>query len=95
MTKAWDLIGFDGGTADKPAHVRIRGGRALYEAVIFYDGTRQEKVKLSRLEATPDGIRQVDRRVDPDTEMEILFDDGKVWEPTPEEYWAWVDAEGY
>lgn len=63
-TTAWNLIGWDDGL------LRIKGGRAVYEAVIFYEDTRGDCVKLARLEATSDGIRQVSRYIDPDTELE-------------------------
>ena len=64
---AWDFIGYDG-----PDAVRILGGRALYDAVIFYDDTPGDRVKLARLDAGADGIRQVNRYVDPDTIIQIV-----------------------
>lgn len=64
---AWEAIGFDG-----DGLLRIKGGRALYEAAIFYDGTRQRCVKLARLEPGDGGLRQVNRYVDPDTELEVV-----------------------
>lgn len=64
---AWDLIGYDG-----PDFVRIKGGRALYEAVMYLDNTPGEQVKLARLDATADGLREISRYVDPDTELEIV-----------------------
>lgn len=71
-TDAWDLIGFDGNWEGETASVRVKGGRTLYEAVMFIDGGRATKPRLARLEATADGIRQVNRYVDPDTVCEIV-----------------------
>jgi hypothetical protein len=68
---AWDLIGYDG-----DASIRIVGGRALYETAIFYDGTRQQFVKLARLEARADGLAQVNRYVAPDTPVELVTTEG-------------------
>ncbi len=63
---AWELIGFDG-------LVRIKGGRAVYDAVTYYDDTPGEMVKLSRLETSDEkGIYQVNRWVRPETELEIV-----------------------
>jgi hypothetical protein len=80
--KAWDLIGFDS-TAESMSDpdiqkaigpglvdVRICGGRAHYEAVI-YNGAN-EKVKLARLETSALGLYQVSRYVDPDIELELI-----------------------
>jgi hypothetical protein len=64
---AWEMIGYDG-----PDWIRVVGGRALYEAAIYYDDTPGECVKLARLDATPTGIRQVSRYVHPDTPVEIV-----------------------
>lgn len=62
---AWDLIGWDDGL------IRAKGGRAVYEAVMFYDNTPGDKVKLARLKRSGDlRIRQISRYVDPDTELE-------------------------
>ena len=69
---AWEMIGFDG---DGGNSVRVQGGRALYEAVIYYDSTPGERVKLARLDARADGIHQVSRYVDPDTVLEIVPDE--------------------
>ena len=67
---AWELIGFD---TDGGHQVRIKGGRAVYDAVIFYDDTPGEMVKLARLETSDEkGIYQVNRWVHPDTELEIV-----------------------
>lgn len=63
---AWDAIGYDG-----DGYLRIVGGRTLYEAATFYDNTPGDRVKLSRLDTTSDGLlRQVNRYVDPDTLLE-------------------------
>lgn len=81
MTIAWDLIGFGGNLRDldyeapnRPASVRIVGGRTLYEAVDFNDDTRQRKVRLARLVIGPKGFHQINRYVDPDTPVEIVPD---------------------
>jgi hypothetical protein len=63
--KAWDLIGDEGS-------FRIKGGRTVYEAVMYNEATaRGDKVRLARVE-TCDGIRQVNRWVDPDTLIEVI-----------------------
>lgn len=68
---AWELIGFEGA-------FRIVGGRSQYDAVQFNDPNgRQRKVLLSRLDS---GLRQTDRYVDPDTQLEILSDPGNQLE---------------
>lgn len=64
---AWDLIGFD---SENGCHLRIRGGRALYDAAMFNDA-KGYNVKLARLD-TLDGLREVSRYVDPDTEIEVV-----------------------
>lgn len=82
MPTAWDLIGFDGFDAThwpddgehRAAWVRIEGGRALYEAVMYLDSTPGTKVKLARLESAPTGLHEVSRYVDPDTLLEIVED---------------------
>jgi hypothetical protein len=74
---AWDYIGFDGRLDENDlriGHVRIVGGRALYEAVIYYDETPGDNVKLVRLVADGVAIRQVERYVDPDTPLEFVLD---------------------
>lgn len=73
---AWDLIGFDG----RDGYVRVVGGRALYESVDFRDDTPGGQVRLSRLDhvtvtGEPNGpwqLRQVNRYVDPDTQLEVV-----------------------
>lgn len=66
-TTAWQVIGYDG-----PDSLRVVGGRALYDAAIYYDDTRGTQVKLARLDATAGGLRQVNRYVSPDTQVEIV-----------------------
>lgn len=61
---AWDLIGWDDGL------IRIKGGTSVYEAVIFYDDTPGDNVKLARVVDDGRRLRQVNRYVDPDTELE-------------------------
>ena len=70
---AWDLIGFGGAIDGRPADVRIIGGTALYEAVDYNDDTPGCRVRLARLEVTADGFRQINRYVDPDTPLEIVY----------------------
>jgi hypothetical protein len=60
---AWESIGFDEGL------FRIKGGRALYEAVMYNCANDGRLVKLARLE---DGPREVSRYVDPDTVLEFV-----------------------
>lgn len=74
---AWDVIGYDG-----PAHIRIAGGRTLYETAFFYDNGRTHNVRLARLD-TKDGLRQVNRYVDPDTEVELVQPCDCMTEPDP------------
>jgi hypothetical protein len=74
---AWDLIGFQG-------VVRVKGGRAVYEEVIFIDGTRQEKVRLARLDVDELGLKQVNRYVDPDTTLEVLEEEAMNPSPADE-----------
>lgn len=63
---AWELIGWDDGL------VRIVGGRATYEAVM-YDCERDGRcVKLAKLKAEHGGIREIKRYVAPDTRLEIV-----------------------
>lgn len=70
---AWDLIGY--GEQQGDGHVRVVGGRTLYELVSFNDCTAGEKVKLSRL-STRGGLHAVERYVDPDTLLEVVAGDG-------------------
>jgi hypothetical protein len=83
--KAWDLIGFDGSAESincddqlqaligpQRCHVRIAGGRTLYEAVYFHDSTPGDKVQLARLDTRGPGLHAVVRGVDPDTELELV-----------------------
>lgn len=64
---AWQLIGWDDG------EIRIVGGRAKYEAVMFNCASNANRVKLARLEpGDRGGIREVKRYVTPETKIEIL-----------------------
>lgn len=63
---AWDAIGWDDG------NFRIKGGRTTYNAVIYNCETGGRMVKLSKLVAGPHGLQQVNRYVDPDTQLEFL-----------------------
>jgi hypothetical protein len=68
---AWDYIGFDG---DDGRLLRIVGGRWLYDAAIYSRRDRRngrDWVKLVRLDTT-EGIRQVNRYVHPDTQLELV-----------------------
>lgn len=77
---AWELIGFDGNVADDklnedvPVGVRVKGGRTLYEAVVFNDATPGERVRLDRLVSDSDGLHVVNRYVDADTVLEVVWD---------------------
>jgi hypothetical protein len=73
VVRAWDLIGYEG---DK--RIRIVGGKALYETVIYFDGQRSDKVKLARLDVTPQGLRTTLRWVDPDTLVELVERGGET-----------------
>jgi hypothetical protein len=64
---AWDFIGYDG-----PHWLRIVGGRALYEAAIYYDDTPGDHVKLVRIDTSRGYLRQIERRVNPDTVLEVV-----------------------
>lgn len=74
MPTAWDLIGFDG----SEGLVRIKGGRTLYEAVDYNDARGGQTVKLARLVTVIHNgqprLRQINRYVDPDTELEVIPD---------------------
>ena len=59
---AWSLIGWDDG------EVRIQGGRAVYDAVSYWDDTPGDQVSLQRIDVAADGrLRVVRWYVDPDT----------------------------
>ena len=65
---AHDLIGYDGDD-----HIRIVGGRALYESVMVpFDGYDGGNVRLARIVADDRGLRQINRYVDPDTPVELV-----------------------
>jgi hypothetical protein len=68
---AWELIGL----VPDNARVRIQGGRALYDEVIFWDDTPGEKVLLARLDVGARGLKQVNRYVEHNTVLEIVYDD--------------------
>lgn len=64
---AWDLIGWDDGP------IRIKGGTALYEAVLYNCANNAQNVKLARLEIPePMKVREVSRYVTPETIIEIM-----------------------
>lgn len=69
---AWNLIGFDSEWNGQTAEIRVKGGRTLYEAVLFIDNGRSERPRLARLEVSREGLRQINRYVDPDTVCEIV-----------------------
>lgn len=76
VTSAWNLIGAEG-------EFRIRGGRALYEDVYRGDERqpRSDRVTLRRLDPVDDGtLRQINRWVDPDEEIEVFAIDGDAAE---------------
>ena len=58
----------------QPASVQIVGGRTLYEGVGYDTARGGENVRLSRLVADADGLREVVRYVPPDTPMEVVVD---------------------
>jgi hypothetical protein len=62
---AWLWVGFDGTDGD----LRVKGGRMLYEAA---DNNGGETVRLARLAATDDGLRQINRYVEWDTVLEFV-----------------------
>jgi hypothetical protein len=63
---AWNAIGWDDGK------FRIKGGKTLYEAVM-YNGLRNGRlVKLARLKPQGVGFRQINRYVEPETILEFL-----------------------
>lgn len=64
---AWDLAGWEG-----PEDIRIKGGWATYETVIYWDGQRSDQVKLARLDVGKHGLRTIIRYVDPDTPVELV-----------------------
>jgi len=68
VAPAWDFIGFD----HDSYWLRIVGGRARYEAAIYYDDTPGDHVKLVRLDTSTGGIRQIERWVSPDTPLEVV-----------------------
>jgi hypothetical protein len=67
LLTAFDLIGYDG-----DQYIRIAGGRALYETVAVRDGYQDGPVMLQRLDVQPDGLRVVNRWVDPLTRVELV-----------------------
>ena len=74
VTSAWNLIGAEG-------EFRIRGGRALYDDVYLGDGSRTDRVLLRRLDPVDDGrVRQINRWVNPDEEIEVFAIDGDAAE---------------
>lgn len=63
----WDNIGWDDGP------FRIKNGRVLYEAIMYNCHNGGDKVKIARLEVSPNmKIREVSRYVSPDTIVEFL-----------------------
>lgn len=62
---AWESIGFDDG------NFRIKGGRAIYEAVMYNCVNDAANVKLARLDTTGNRLREVSRYVHPDTVLEF------------------------
>lgn len=70
VASAWDSIGWDDGP------FRVKGGRAVYEAVLYNCANGAANVKLARLETASVGgcavIREVSRYVPPETMLEFL-----------------------
>lgn len=73
---AWESIGFDEGK------FRIKGGRALYEAVMYNCANSAQLVKLARLDVVRVGnqnrIKEVSRYVKPDTILEFVEPEEKT-----------------
>lgn len=67
---AWEAIGWDHGK------FKIQGGRVFYEAVMYNCNNGGNLVKLARLEATNEGLKEVSRYVSPKT---ILIFDCETW----------------
>lgn len=63
VTTAWNAIGFDDG------QFRIKGGKALYQAVIYNCETGGRLVRLSRLD---NRLHETTRYVEPDTILEFM-----------------------
>jgi hypothetical protein len=66
---AWTMIGWDDGK------FRVKGGRVEYETVIYSARRNPARVTLARLEPSSVGLRQINRRVDPDTVLEFCDPD--------------------
>jgi hypothetical protein len=64
---AFDLIGYEG-----DQWIRVIGGRTLYESVLVRDGYTDGSVRLTRIVVDQDGIRQLNRYVDPETAVELV-----------------------
>jgi hypothetical protein len=66
--RACELIGHEG-------TFKLPGGHATYEAVMYNEArTDSYRPRLARLEATPEGIHQVNRYVDWDQPIEVIED---------------------
>lgn len=64
---AWDSIGWDDGP------FRIKGGRAIYDGVLYNCANNAANVKLARLEPRPNQrLAEISRYVHPDTVLEFL-----------------------
>jgi len=67
VAPAVEFTGYEG-----DHHLRIVGGRAVYETVIYWDGQRSDKVKLAKLVRDEGGLHTVLRYVDWETPIEIV-----------------------
>lgn len=80
---AWDLIGFDGQwpmdydpyadpAEPEPtgANVRLKGGRAGYEAVLIRDNG--DAIRVARLDADEFGLKQINRYVSANQILEVI-----------------------
>lgn len=59
---AWDVIGSE-------RLVKIKGGRSVYENAYYSDERGADNVRLDRIKVEPQGLRVINRYVDPDTEI--------------------------
>jgi len=63
---AYELIGSEG-------RFRLVGGRTIYEAVCYLGASaRSSRVRLARLVADERGLRQINRYVDWNAQIEVL-----------------------
>lgn len=66
---AWDCIGNYSDLIDNTYSIRVIGGKIIWEMAFPVRG--YQRVRLARL-ITNDGIRQINRYVNPDTPVELI-----------------------